>query len=241
MRRVLAAIALAAAGLLPLPATAQTAPTCFGKTVTILGTEGPDGNLTGTEGSDVMHGLGDRDWMWGGAYGPDPDGRDWMCGGDGDDHMDGHKSHDFLDGGLNADVMRGHLGNDKLLGGPGPDDLQGNWGADFVDGGPGNDRLDNSDDERNRPSGDTLLGGHGNDLVIMRPSGSSSARQPFWGKDVIRGGTGDDVLWSTSDYKQHQPEEPGQEDTVNGGDGTDTCYVDADDTVTGCEQVTIVG
>ena len=49
MRRVLAAVALAAIGLAPMPATGQTAPTCFGRTATIVGTEGDD-NLFGTEG-----------------------------------------------------------------------------------------------------------------------------------------------------------------------------------------------
>ena len=234
MRRGLAVITIAAVGLLPMPATAQTAPTCFGMEVTILGTEGPDGSLRGTEGPDVMHGLGGDDWMNGWLL------RDWMCGGEGDDNMNGEQSHDFMDGGLNADQMRGGPGNDKLFGGPGPDGLiDWGWGADYMDGGPGNDGLANSSDEPDRPSSDTLLGGHGNDVVTMSPFGS--VRRPFWGKDVIRGGTGDDELWSTSDYEQHQPEEPGQEDTVNGGDGTDTCYVDADDTVTGCEQVTVVG
>ena len=243
MRRILVAAALAAVGLMPMPATGQTAPTCFDKTVTILGTEGSD-DLRGTEGSDVMHGLGGGDQMMGTGVSEARDGRDWMCGGDGDDIMRGEAGHDFMDGGLNTDNLRGGPGNDKLFGGPGPDYLADErWGADHVNGGLDNDELTNFDDQLQHPNGDTFLGGHGNDVVLM------VRRQPLvkgqaWGKDVIRGGTGDDELWGTWTPflgSEHKHEAPGNEDTVDGGSGIDTCYVNLDDTVVNCEHVIVVG
>jgi hypothetical protein len=46
MRRILVAVALAAIGLAPMPAKAQTAHTCFGEPGTLVGTAGNDVSLT---------------------------------------------------------------------------------------------------------------------------------------------------------------------------------------------------
>lgn len=162
---------IAVAGLtLAAPADgAPPAPTCMGRTVTIMGTPGDD-NLVGQGGvTDVIYGAGGNDYISGGAwYGDDAipgDKPDYLCGGPGndsvngspgDDHLNGGDGRDHVEGDNGDDVMRGNTGadtirdescedclvnDDILIGGPGPDKLSNGWGYDRVKGNGGNDSL----------------------------------------------------------------------------------------------------
>jgi hypothetical protein len=193
MRQVLTVIAIAATGLLPVPATAQTAPTCFGKTATIVGTEGDD-DITGTTGTDVIVALDGTDFVLGWhdpeptyPYEPTlPDEMDYICGGanageggggDPDEDLRGGYGRDRIAGGGGADSLRGGKGNDVLMGGSSQDALHGEGGhdriygdggdevyANHLDGGPGDDYLEGRLGVR-----DVFWGGSGYDTCVMGP------------------------------------------------------------------------
>lgn len=126
--------------------------TCFGRTPTILGTNGPD-TLVGTPQSDVIAGLRGKDKIFGKGSG------DFICGGAGDpDVLHGNRGFDHLDGGSGADHQFGGSGADVLRSGGGALDLFG----DQLDGGAGSDRL-LGDDTRQE-----FTPGPGDDVVIGR-------------------------------------------------------------------------
>jgi Ca2+-binding RTX toxin-like protein len=194
MRRLLAVIAIAAAGLLPIPATAQIAPPeCFGKTATIVGTEGDD-TLSGTTGTDVIAALDGTDTILG-WHDPEatyphvpalPDEMDYICGGanageggggDADEDLWGGYGRDRIAGGGGADFLRGGNGNDVLMGGSSQDAMYGEGGHDRIygeggdevyhnhlRGGPGDDYL-----EGRLGAKDSFYGGSGYDTCVMGP------------------------------------------------------------------------
>jgi len=82
-----------------------------------------------------------------------------VLGGAGWDTLIGSTGNDNLYGGANGDVLDGGDGDDKLYAGSG-------W--DRITGGNGDDRLQVSEWTTN----DTLLGGAGNDLLIIDSGGS---------------------------------------------------------------------
>ena len=98
----------------------------------ITGTEGPDGgtldagpscsegDLTGTDGDDVIDGLG---------------GDDCLDGGLGDDRLHGGSGNDVVIGGRGADTLQSGPGNDTLLGGDDNDRILSGGGCDVIDGG----------------------------------------------------------------------------------------------------------
>ena len=193
MRRILVAMALTAIGLTPVSATAQTAPTCFGKTATIVGTEGDD-TITGTTGTDVIVALDGTDKVFGWhdpepsyPYEPTlPDEMDYICGGanaseggggDPDESLRGGYGRDRIAGGGGADLLLGGVGNDVLMGGSSQDWLYGEGGHDrlYADGGdevyannllggPGDDYLEGRLGTRDR-----FYGGSGYDTCVMGP------------------------------------------------------------------------
>ena len=193
MRRVLTLITLAATGLLPLPATAQTAPECFGRTATIVGTEGED-NVFGTTGQDVIAVLGDSDTVHSWERDPAdstafpeptlPDAMDYICGGSGGDGVEqsttglwGGYGRDRIAGGGGADRLDGGAGNDVLIGGSGQDRMFGRSGQDRIYGegdggiyynhlwgGTGDDYLEGTLGEK-----DSFTGGSGFDTCVMGP------------------------------------------------------------------------
>ena len=225
MRRTILVLALAAVGLMPMPATAQTAPTCFGQHPTFLGTPDVD-RFRGTNGIDVMHGLGGGDFLNGLR------GGDLLCGGGGDDFMVGEYNGDKMDGGAGADALTSAEGNDLVLGGDGDDYLTSRGGEDLLYGGPGNDRLgltmEQPGDLHNH---DVVHGGTGNDRL---------GHQGDWGgTDYFYGDDGDDVIFSTAGSSGGN-EPPGNADRVDGGAGYDVCEVDPDDRVLNCEEITIL-
>ena len=118
-------------------------PTCDGKQVTIVGTEGHN-VINGTEGPDVIHGLGGNDIIQG-LGGDDVicggDGHDVIGAGSGNDTVLGENGHDAIWGGSGNDTLRGGDGNDSIYGGPGNDSLHGNHGNDSLYGRSGVDEL----------------------------------------------------------------------------------------------------
>ncbi|CCH89612.1 Endonuclease/exonuclease/phosphatase [Modestobacter italicus] len=95
---------------------------CQGLLPTIRGTDGDD-VLRGTNGVDVVMGLGGDDTLAGG------NGEDVLCGGAGEDTLTGDNGDDVLLGGFGADRLDGANGDDVLVGGPGTDELVQGRGA----------------------------------------------------------------------------------------------------------------
>ena len=135
---------------LPLPASAGI--TCFGRPATIVGTDGAEEWLVGTDESDVIVGLGGSDEI-DGRGGDDficgNSGSDGISGGPGADRIHGNAGHDFYGGDdPGSDVVFGGFGDDyfgedysssddKYTGGPGDDFFLGEAGDDIIYGGPG--------------------------------------------------------------------------------------------------------
>ena len=195
MRRILAAVALAAIGLAPLPASAQTAPTCFGRTATIVGTEGDDDTLWGTTGSDVMSALGGIDFVYGwpeGSFQPAlPDEADYICGGLGGDRLFSGYGRDHVRGGSGMDGILGGNGNDVLEGGAQADGLRGEGGHDRLFGG-GNGQVGCCPG-----TADSLSGGNGDDYL-----------DGGLGTDGMNGGSGyDTCVVDASDFEPVNCEE----------------------------------
>ncbi|MEA2506384.1 MAG: hypothetical protein QOH48_1002 [Actinomycetota bacterium] len=111
--------------------TAQAAsPSCFGRSATLLGTNGDD-VIVGTSGSDVIQGLGGNDIIYGGG------GDDFICGGAGRDKIFGDRTSATTYAVPGDDTLSGGPGNDRLFGdGNGVD-----HGGDIFTGGAGNDYI----------------------------------------------------------------------------------------------------
>lgn len=154
---------------------------------------------------------------------------DLLCGGAGDDLIDGLGGADRLYGdfcpgatlaaradgraakaGEGNDVVNGGSGKDRLVGGGGNDKLNGGSGDDNLAGGTGNDRLVGG------PGRDTSTGGAGNDTIVGGP-----------GRNSYSGGAGNDKLTAVNRIRE----------TVDCGAGRDTARVDRVDRVKGCERV----
>jgi Ca2+-binding RTX toxin-like protein len=174
-----------------------TVPKCLGETATIVGTEGND-VLTGTDDDDVILGLGGDDILTGG---PEGFATDVLCGGEGNDTLNGGN-------GLIA-ALSGEGGDDRYepgdvavafavyLESPAPvlvDLALGTvtgWGTDTmvgidsVVGSPHDDVLSGDAKENfldGRGGNDRLMGLGGNDLL----DGDA-------GNDLIDGGLGQDT------------------------------------------------
>ncbi|MBN3815962.1 calcium-binding protein [Paraburkholderia sp. Se-20369] len=126
---------------------------------TIYGGAGND-LIMGGLGHDLLYGDAGNDEIQGG------DGHDRLYGGDGDDRLFGQVGNDILYGGAGDDLLVGFTGdnetkktlgpgesdNDYLYGGEGRDTLLGGLGDDYLDGGAGADHME---------------GGEGNDTYIV--------------------------------------------------------------------------
>jgi hypothetical protein len=160
--------------------SAQTT-TCFGRSPTLIGTEGPD-ELRGTNADDVIVGLGGEDVIVG------FDGDDRLCGGNGVDIIAGARGDDRVDGGADMDAIGGEEGNDELRGGAGLDvvSFQVRVRVDLARGtatGEGSDRLSGIEALHGSPFGDELLGDEQINIFF-----------PADGDDVIRGRDGFDAV-----------------------------------------------
>jgi Ca2+-binding RTX toxin-like protein len=229
MRRILAALALAAIGLAPVPATAQTVHTCFGEVADTVGTSGED-----TLAGDVVVGLGDEDELTGRL----------VCGGKGSDYyLRGTEAVDAGPGDERQIYVHGPLGiggpgNDKFFESSAPDKQvlrggEGNdsWvpegadtGLDVFYGGIGND--DTRPEEGQFDNNTRQFGGEGNDSLHGE-----------YGKDRLYGQAGDDLLTTT----RPAPDNDNIADLVDGGDGFDTCRIQTGDRAVNCEDVTVAG
>jgi Ca2+-binding RTX toxin-like protein len=113
-----------------------------------------------------------------------------------------------LTGGTGADSLTGGTGNDTITAGSGNSTLSGAGGNDIITGGAGNDII--SDGTGN----DIVDGGAGNDIITIGG-----------GTDSITAGLGDDVI------KIADSADIAATETVAGGDGADTLWVTAADTL----------
>ncbi|MEM6587020.1 MAG: calcium-binding protein [Pseudomonadota bacterium] len=80
--------------------------------------------LTGTSGSDNIHGRGGNDTLDGG------EGDDFLFGEGGRDVLTGGNGNDFLDGGSGRDTIDAGAGDDVIFSSSGRDDIGGGTGAD---------------------------------------------------------------------------------------------------------------
>ena len=189
--------------------------------------------LQGSSGSDHVIGRGGDDDVIGydfeDAGGPiEPD----------DDVLDGGTGNDRLTDDMNSTLASWPYGDDQLLGGPGDDWLQSNGGSDHLEGGSGTDSLstafDGGDPDRfmdvdlaagtaAMPYGNATLTaiedvfGSGGDDTIRGDDGPNTL-YGGGGTDTVDGRGGDDVLYGDSNEQTHI-----WTDSVDGGDGTDTC------------------
>ena len=228
MRRGLAVIAIAATGLMAMPATAQTTHTCFGEPATLVGTAGND-ELRG----DVVVGLGGSDELHGRL----------VCSGKGNDGP--------IDGDMGADGGPGddsEISGDALsIGGPGNDEFFdfGGFGSarQVWRGGPGDDAY-NADE-----GDDVFYGGAGNDGTGDDQEGGFTGDRDVQyggsGNDRLAGGLGRDKLFGGDDDDRLRAGKvvfaDGVEDLLDGGAGFDTCVIHPGDRAVNCEDVTVMG
>jgi Ca2+-binding RTX toxin-like protein len=232
VRRILVIMLTLAAVMLAAPpgyATYAATVYCNGVAATIVGTSASE-TIHGTSGTDVIAARGGDDVVFGGPEGDEwygDNGDDTICGGWGEDSIEGDAGRDHMFGGAGADAIVGGPGYDWLMGGPGGDYLEDDdrggiddtgYGA-YYSGGGGPDRILAGIGET------TVLGGWGEDHIRA---------YNYWSRDIIRAGTGDDVVNSvdlnTATFASCS-EIPctHYKDRVDGGDGIDDLTHDGDD------------
>ena len=196
-----------------------------------------DERLYGGWGSDLLDGGGGHDTVDG------SDGDDKVRGGAGSDAVYGGLGDDTVDGGAPG-LRRGDKG-DVLDGGPGADDISGGAGVDAVsyasatgpvvvtlNGRPGDGPRDEGDNiERDV---EHVLSGAGADR--LRGTTADNTLESGGGDDHVNGGGGNDTIFmgAGSDVTRTRD---GLADDVHCGPGEDVAFVDARDTVAGCERV----
>ena len=165
-----------------------------------------------------------------------------LFGGNGADTLTGNDLDNFLDGSGGNDTMNGAGGADWFMGGDGADTIDGGANAgvgyDLVDyevhfGGPVNANLQTGavtgPGNDGAPSNDTVTGVEGlfgtlfNDTLTG--DGAANYLYGWTGNDTISGGGGNDALDGGIGYfdVNFNFYESGDSDSVNGGDGTDSC------------------
>ena len=267
MRRAAAvglALGLTVAGTVTVPAHA--APTCFGKTPSIMGTDGSD-ILEGTIGPDVIFAGKGSDTVRAGG------GNDLICGGSGEDHgLFGQGGNDKIDAGTSERTTKvyGGTGNDflydapgggdgqEMFGGPGDDvlkagDSNGTY-IDVLDGGPGNDVMEQGGSEGVFIGGggdDTMFGGRrdrGFDFLILDDAPGpvdldvAAGTMTGWGNDtveeieVVGGGRFDDTM--AGDGTRNYFVGGAGNDSLSGAGGND-CLLGAEPSWGGDHQVCI--
>jgi Ca2+-binding RTX toxin-like protein len=214
---------LAILGCLTSMVEARTAPTCFGRRATIVGTSKGE-TIFGTTQADVIVGRGGPDEIHGRA------GDDLICGNT--SALPTRKggtleTGDRIDGGRGDDRITGGRGYDELFGGPGDDTLR---SGVILGGGPGNDLLigGNSRDEFSPgPGRDRVVDERSFDHDFLDYSTAAAPVSVNLGNGVARGQghdsiAGVDGVWG-SDFKdllvgdQHN-------NTLAGGEGRDRLY-----------------
>jgi uncharacterized repeat protein (TIGR01451 family) len=120
--------------------------------------------------------------------------------------VDGSRYDDTLVGDSKRNVLRGKQGVDRIIGGSGDDDLIGGTDRDTIRGGGGADLV------KGQAGDDDLDGSTGDDRIV----GGA-------GSDTLVGGDGNDTL--IGGLRRHEGE---YTNTMDGGDGFDTCRWDFD-------------
>jgi Ca2+-binding RTX toxin-like protein len=178
-----------------------------------------EGNITGTDGDDVLIGTGDADIMKGKG---------------GFDIVHGLDGNDKVQGGDGDDAVYGDKGNDKVWGEAGNDYVVGGLGDDTIDGGDGLDRAGFFDAAAGAHVSLLLQGtaqdtGMGMDVLLNVENLSGSLHndlligdeQDNWlwgsteGDDTLVGNGGDDLL--NAGLGDHR---------LQGGSGVDTVKID---------------
>lgn len=202
-----------------------------------LAIDGGAGNdrLAGADGSDTIRGGPGDDFIIDGA------GNDRLYGGDGADQLVSGFGGDFVYGEAGNDKITTDATNnsipDSLDGGDGNDAIILTYGRATLAGGNGNDTLTS-----NVTVGTTFLGGNGDDSLVGGAGPDMMAGGT--GKDTLKGNAGNDTLWGGEDDDQLVGGTEFDEfhggsgndalrsidtvvgELVDGGDGTDTAYVD---------------
>ncbi|QLI81184.1 hypothetical protein HZU75_06370 [Chitinibacter fontanus] len=132
-----------------------------------------DETLIGTNGNDVIQGMG---------------GKDRIIAGAGNDTLTGDWGDDFINGGTGNDYIDGRGGNNTLLGGAGNDIIRAQFGADIIDGGDGDDDIYASG------GGNDIRGGKGNDIIVADWEGDTYHYARGDGRDQILDWGGNDNL-----------------------------------------------
>ncbi|WP_288791492.1 putative Ig domain-containing protein [uncultured Chitinibacter sp.] len=132
-----------------------------------------DETLIGTNGNDVIQGMG---------------GKDRIIAGAGNDTLTGDWGDDFINGGTGNDYIDGRGGNNTLLGGAGNDIIRAQFGADIIDGGDGDDDIYASG------GGNDIRGGKGNDIIVADWEGDTYHYARGDGRDQILDWGGNDSL-----------------------------------------------
>ena len=154
--RTLAALVLAASGLLAQPAwaTHTVSTVCFSQNVQISGTDGVDNPLNGNDNPNVMAAGAGGDSIYG------KDGADRICGDDGGDYIEGNLGNDYLTGNDGADWIQASRGDDnEVRGASDSDTVFGEEGADTTFGGAGIDHVYGGEED------DIIYDGPGTDYV----------------------------------------------------------------------------
>ena len=125
-----------------------------------------------------------------------------------DDVLNGTTRDDVICGRAGRDTLDGEEGNDILRLGQGDDQGEGDDGSDVVRGQADDDWVQGDDQN------DRVYGGQGDDCLGVNCAHSG-------------GEAGNDFLKSRDNVSGN--------DTVDGGANTDTCVIDAGDSVTSCE------
>ncbi|MDP9173361.1 MAG: hypothetical protein M3O30_05790 [Planctomycetota bacterium] len=111
-------------------------------------------------------------------------------------------------------VLLGETGNDTISGGSGQDVINGEGGADSISGNNGNDILMGGS---TGTGADTIVGNAGNDTIVAGTAGG----------DSLQGAGGDDLFY-TNQGANHGT---AAMDSVYGGAGTNTAWLDSIDQV----------
>ena len=184
----------------PVPASAATS--CFGRTATIVGTNGPDEGLDGTDGNDVIVGL------------------------DGGDEIDGRGGNDYICGNSGSDAISGGLGADRIHGNRDPDSFRGDPGGDVVFGGFGDDHFgedpSSSDDEYTGGAGDDFFLGEGGDDLYDGGTGQEFVSFIFAPSPItIDLATGEALGWGADRLSGVENAQGGDfGDVIRGDDGS---------------------
>lgn len=202
-----------------LPSTAYAAPTCGGKTATMVGTTGND-TFYGTANNDIVY-LGDGDdRFFTGAYGGVAGGVDLVCGGNGKDWIITEGTSSGIWGGSGNDSLAGNAATNVVYGGDGNDNIKGNGGTkDRYYGGAGSDSLAFTGTQA------LLDGGYGADTAQLGLTPTAGVRLDLPNQRLTWQGVNARVVSLENAFTSQFP------DTLIGTAGANNFTVDPGDTV----------